>query len=249
MANPQPDKVTRLANEILDALCRFRMPGEVRQIVDTVIRKTYGWNKTWDRIANSQFIEMTGQSKGNVSRSLKTAIDHRIVIKNDNNEYAFQKDYDQWLPFKKLSKLITKEKKVIKTATKVIRSDNKKLSEVRDTKDSKDTIQKTVNTNVLVAKPQDKRNLELQELIDYADNLGFILQGTKQINRFSAYNLWKKFGLDKSKRLVMAAINARGKPYAPTINDFVQLYRKVGDLITYYQKLEVENDKHKSIIG
>jgi hypothetical protein len=87
-----------------------------------------------------------------------------------------------------------------------------------------------------VAKPQSKENPQLKELVEYADSINFVLQGTIKSNRYSAFNCLKKFGIDGAKKLVMAAVQCRGKPYSPTINDFTALYRKAGDLATYYKK-------------
>ena len=132
----------RISNEIYDKLCNFRMPGQVRQIVDCVVRKTYGYNKKEDWIAQTQIIEMTGMNKGNVSRELKRAVTNKIVIVSDNR-LRLNKNLDEWLSFegnhfnpKKLSSPIT-NKKVIVNATKVIGSDNKKLSEATVTIDSR----------------------------------------------------------------------------------------------------------------
>jgi phage replication O-like protein O len=147
MNNPQKENgYTSTANEIMDYLCGFRIPGEVRQIVDCVLRKTYGWNKKEDQISNSQLVIMTKMTKGNVSRALSKAITHKLVIKSDN-KLKLNKHYDEWISFEK--SVIKNDNKVIKSDTEVIKSDNKKLSKVRDTKDNtKDTIQKTIVTNV-----------------------------------------------------------------------------------------------------
>lgn len=77
---------------------------------------------------------------------------------------------------------------------------------------------------------------EIDDLLAYAKGLGFPYQGTIKSNRLSAYNLLRKHGLENAKRLVTAAVNARGKPYSPTVNDFTQLYRKVADLGSFYQR-------------
>ncbi len=99
MANPQRENGhVDIANEIMDKLCRHRIPGEVRQVMDTVFRKTYGWNKKTDRISLSQFSSATGLHKPNVVRALSRAIKHRI-ISNDNGWYQIQKDTDLWIPF------------------------------------------------------------------------------------------------------------------------------------------------------
>ena len=253
MANPQKeDGYTDIANEIMDYLCQFRIPGEVRQIVDCVFRKTYGFHKIDDFISNSQLCEMTRMTKGNVSRSLSKAITHKLVIKTDN-KLRINKNYDEWIPFKKVIKTDNRnQEKVIKSETKVIKSETdltpEKLSKVRDTKPiTKPNITKPIISKDISGKPQDKRNPDLQSLIDFSDSIGFAIQGTLKDNRFFAYNLLRKFGLEKSKRAVEYAVNARGKPYAPTINDFPSLYRKIGDLINFFEK--EKHERNKNVIG
>ena len=60
MANPQKENgYTAIANEIMEALCRHRIPGEDRQVLDVIFRKTYGFNKIEDYISLSQFVDMT----------------------------------------------------------------------------------------------------------------------------------------------------------------------------------------------
>lgn len=160
MANPQKENgYTPVANEIYDALAKFRIPGEVRQIFDFIVRKTYGFNKKEDNISNSQIAEATNLKKGNVSRGLSRLITHQIVIKVDNNLHKghtlrINKDYQQWISFviktdnkiKPKKKLSKRKPKLSKLITPVIKTDNKTLSELRDTKDKrqlKDNIQKT----------------------------------------------------------------------------------------------------------
>lgn len=115
---------------------------------------------------------------------------------------------------------------------------NNKKTTKRQQKDTynKDNKEKKENNNtdtkVSLAKPTG----ELQELIDFSKEKNFPIQGTIKINRYNASNLLKKFGLEKSKKLVLAAVDCRGKPYAPQVNDFIQLYRKCGDLVNFYTK-------------
>ena len=113
------------------------------------------------------------------------------------------------------------------------------IQEVKNIRSKENTTSKEV-----LAKPIG----ELQDLINFSKEKNFPLQGTIKMNRYNASNLLKKFGLEKSKKLVLAAVNCRGKPYAPVINDFIQLYRKCGDLVNYYVKKKNERNK-KTIIG
>jgi phage replication O-like protein O len=113
----------KIANELFDALIRHRIPGEQRQCFDFIIRKTYGFNKKEDQISNSQFVEATGLKPGNVSRSVKSLVQKKIVIKNDKfnpPKYCINKHYKQW---QGLSKAINKGL-LSKTISPVITSDN-----------------------------------------------------------------------------------------------------------------------------
>ena len=135
MASPQKENgYTSIANEIMDALISYRLPGEQRQVLDSIFRKTYGFNKKFDAISLSQFVLMTGLKKPNVIRSIQGLLSKKIisVIKKDNalaHVYEFNKNYEQWQP---LSKKITLSKKIIS----VIKKDNPSLSKVIPTKDN-----------------------------------------------------------------------------------------------------------------
>lgn len=139
MASPQlKNGYVRLANEIYEALARFRIQGEARQILDFIIRKTYGWNKKEDVIPLSQFVLGTGMKKSNVCRAINHLIHLNLIIKSDNargTAYRFNKDFEEWKP---LSKTITK--KVIntqstdplsKTITPVLKSDNQGMQNIK----------------------------------------------------------------------------------------------------------------------
>ena len=132
MASPQlKNGFVRLANEIYEALAKFRIPGEARQVLDFIIRKTYGWNKKEDVIPLSQFVAGTGMKKSNVCRAINHLIHLNLIIKNDNargTSYRFNKNFDEWKP---LSKTITKEvihtpstPALSKTITPIIKNDN-----------------------------------------------------------------------------------------------------------------------------
>jgi len=144
IANPQlEDGYTAIANEIMESLCRIRIPGEERQILDCIFRKTYGWHKTEDAISLSQFSVMTGINKPCVIRAIQGLLSKKIinVIEKDNapaKVYKFNKDFHQWQP---LSKKITLSKKIIG----VIKKDNPSLSKKIPTKTTttKTTITKT----------------------------------------------------------------------------------------------------------
>lgn len=104
------DGYTRIANELLEALSRIRIPGESMQILLVIIRKTYGFGKKEDWIAFSQFLE-TGIVKTHISRSLDKLVEMNLVTKKGNKSritYGVNKDYRTW---KALPKKVTVTKK------------------------------------------------------------------------------------------------------------------------------------------
>lgn len=115
MANPQCENgFTRISNELLEALARIRIPGEARQVLDVILRKTYGFGKKEDAISLSQFCGATGILKPNVCASLNHLKKMNLIIQKDNavaNVYSINKDYTSWRPLSKkitgLSKKIT----------------------------------------------------------------------------------------------------------------------------------------------
>lgn len=108
MASPQlANGFVRLANQTYEALAKYRIPGEARQVMDFIIRKTYGWNKSEDVIPLSQFVVGTGLKKATVCRAINKLVHLKLIIKKDNDRgtsYRFNKDFDEWVP---LSKKIT----------------------------------------------------------------------------------------------------------------------------------------------
>jgi len=140
MANPQlEDGYTKIANELLEALSRSNLSPYESRVLWFVIRQTYGWKKKTDLISLSQIVKGTGIEKGNTSRALKSLILRQIVVRLDNKQLGFNKDYDSWL--RKLSaetppklsaetpKLSAETPKLsVETPKKVVSRDTKKLS-------------------------------------------------------------------------------------------------------------------------
>lgn len=127
MASPQKENgYTAIANEIMEALARFRIPGEARQMLDVIIRKTYGYNKKEDMIATSQFCDFTGLKSFIIHRARKRLLLANLITvsKNANSQvlsYSFQKNYKKWIAVSKKAHCAKKEdtvsKKVLSTVT------------------------------------------------------------------------------------------------------------------------------------
>lgn len=107
MANPQKENGhTALANEIWDALAKYRLSGEEWKCLIVIIRKTYGWQKKADRISLSQFAELTDMKRQSVARALKSLSAKMLIGVSENAdrkalEYRFNKDFEKWSPVSK----------------------------------------------------------------------------------------------------------------------------------------------------
>ncbi|MDA2916252.1 replication protein [Nitrospinae bacterium AH_259_B05_G02_I21] len=99
-ASPQlEDGFTRIADELLEALIATRLSGEESRIVWAVIRKTYGFNKTMDRIPLSQFESVTGIPRKRCHRLLGQLVSKNVLLKGGEGRrvtYGVQKDYTRW---------------------------------------------------------------------------------------------------------------------------------------------------------
>ena len=169
MARPQlEDGHTQIANEILEHLAKFYLSPNQWQVVIFIIRKTYGYKKKVDYIANSQIIEGTGLSKYVISRVLRI-LEERNIINRSKKLIGFQKDWEQWrLPeqttIKKVISIDNFEAKVTRTdnneklpeQTTELPEQTTKVARSRVTQKKKETIQKKLY----------KRNIEIPDWID-----------------------------------------------------------------------------------
>ena len=122
MANPQrEDGHIDIANEIVDKLCQYRIPGQEWQILWAILRKTWGWavrskngnfvrdnagsilKKKKDRIPLSQFSKLTGIPRTKCHNLLVSLVRKNIVKKYVPQKgyrnivtYGFNKNYEEW---------------------------------------------------------------------------------------------------------------------------------------------------------
>jgi len=119
VANPQTeDGFTQIANELLEHLYKMHLSPNQWQVLLCILRKTYGFHKKVDYIANSQIATATGLCKAVVSRCLHNLNDMNIIIR-EGRRIGFQKDWEKW---EKLAELQTPEPKE-PPKMKIIRGD------------------------------------------------------------------------------------------------------------------------------
>jgi phage replication O-like protein O len=145
MASPQlEDGYARVANELLEALARIRIPGEAMQVFIVILRKTYGFGKKEDRISLSQFHLATGITKPHIIRGIRVLLSMHLITKKGNGDiptYCINKDYSTW---RALPKKVTLPKKETSVAQK-----GKNRCPKRYPQKKKETIQKKPSPEAL----------------------------------------------------------------------------------------------------
>lgn len=134
------DGYIRISNELWDALCRTRIPGEERQILDVIFRKTYGFNKKTDAIPLSQFEAATGLKRSTVCRAINSLEEKRLIsLKRETGRvtiYGINKLYSQW-------GLVSKKRRPNIESPK---NDNLPVSKKRHSKDILSKDNKTISS-------------------------------------------------------------------------------------------------------
>ena len=129
MASPQKENgYTAIANEILDKLAKTYIPGEARQMLDLIIRKTYGFQKKSDEISTTQFIQNTGLPRWAVNRHGKTLAEMNlitvcVIAHTSVRTYSFQKDYTKWKVYAELHTVRNSVRRYTQLRTQTIRSE------------------------------------------------------------------------------------------------------------------------------
>ena len=71
MSSPQRENgYTAIANEIMEALIKYPIPGTQMQCLLLILRKTYGYNKKTDAISLSQFEDFTKLDRRHIHRAI-----------------------------------------------------------------------------------------------------------------------------------------------------------------------------------
>ncbi len=154
MAKPQLENGhTRIANEILEHLMKMHLSSNEWQVVLCIIRKTYGFSKKVDYIANFQIGQATGLGKTVVSRILRHLNDIHMISRK-GKVVGFLKDWEQWGKLAeqptlglKLANELTNERLAVQSTELAeqlteLAEQPTKVSSSEDTQKKKETIQK-----------------------------------------------------------------------------------------------------------
>ena len=86
---------TRIANELLDALLAADLTKHQYKVALAIVRKTYGFNKPFDRITNSQIAELTNLPETRVSTAKNQLLEMRILA-TDGRSIGPNKVLSNW---------------------------------------------------------------------------------------------------------------------------------------------------------
>lgn len=119
MASPQiEDGYTKIANEIVEAIYKYKFSGHELRMLLLIIRKTYGFNKTEDAISLSQMMKALSLSKTRCSQVINKLQLQKIVTVTENingigKKYKFNKNFEQWSTVHKSVNSYTKVKSTV----------------------------------------------------------------------------------------------------------------------------------------
>ena len=99
-SGPQTENgYTRIANEVLEDILAGGFNKRELLVLFSIIRKTYGFNKTQDEISASQIAIMTGLAREHVARTINSLVNRGVVLKQSQrrcNVLSYQKKANLW---------------------------------------------------------------------------------------------------------------------------------------------------------
>lgn len=132
------DGYTRIANELYEALIGADLTRNQAKVAHAIARKTYGFNKSRDRISDSQLGELTGLPRQKVNKAKNELITMGVLVMQ-GREIGLNKVISEWKTQCHQNR-DTVTKTVTKSVTKTVTGVSPKQGH------TKDTIQKTRKT-------------------------------------------------------------------------------------------------------
>lgn len=184
MADPQiKNGYTRIANELLEAICRLNISGNEMRILLYIIRRTYGFNKTYAELSISELAEGIGTPKDNISRTLKKLrkakiIDHRPNKGITPQTVSINKNYEEW-SVESCSDLLLSKK------TTVVKNDNSSVVKIDDSSIVKNDYSSIVKIDNHTYKENKKENKERDKERTPHGEFGNVFLSDDEINKLN----------------------------------------------------------------
>ncbi len=98
MASPQPDKYTRLSNELLREIYRFPFSGSQLRVVFMVVRFSYGWaRKKTEQMGYRTMSKETNMPRSSIQLALTLLVEMNVLERDDHGRWGIKKDYEKWV--------------------------------------------------------------------------------------------------------------------------------------------------------
>jgi len=123
----------RITNDVWEELYKRYLPGEARQVLGFIIRKTIGWQKKWAVMSLKEIGESTNIRRQNVHRNIHLLQSLQIIVIKQGYKkmlsYSFNMNYGKWKLYSRRGRVIKEGyKAVIKEGDDLIITDNKRHS-------------------------------------------------------------------------------------------------------------------------
>ncbi|WP_312631669.1 replication protein [Pantoea piersonii] len=137
------DGYTRLANELYEELIGANLTRNQAKVAHAVCRKTYGFNKKMDRIADSQISQLTRLPRQKVNKAKNELIQMGVLVR-EGMLIGPNKNLAEWQIPERHQDGVSVTKTVTKSVTKTVTGLSPKQGHTKDTitKDKKDNINK-----------------------------------------------------------------------------------------------------------
>lgn len=218
------DGFMRVANEITDSLLMADLTVRQLKVMLAIMRKTYGFNKPMDRLTNTQIAAMTGIHHTHVCAAKRQLIERKFLIA-DGVKIGVNKVVSQWISQDSLTLAKTANKTLAESAN------GYKPSQLN----TKDNIQKTINTNTPLPPTNMVENAMSKDLRNaVAKNLG-ASDAAKYLKANSDYaNVYNKV-LNKN---IANKLNKASSEASPELINTVVLSRKPSDVKRIWSALD-----------
>lgn len=158
------DGYTRFANELLEAIASADLTARQLKVMLAYIRKTYGFNKKTDRIADEQIAQLTGLSRQNVNKAKKELISMNCLFM-DGYQIGVNKEVSAWQFSKclQVSNLVSKVETQIVSKLETSRVSKLETHKRHSLKTTKDNINKPPISPKKISPKFDPLSVELPE--------------------------------------------------------------------------------------
>lgn len=97
-----------MPNALLDALISWNGPGKAKDLWLQIYRETYGWNREWATLCNSELVRTLQVSARHIYNLRDMLRDHRLVLYREGAgkrpaAYSIQRNASLWLPYDTLN--------------------------------------------------------------------------------------------------------------------------------------------------